>query len=315
MTNQTSSLFDLLAQVDASGTFRPSPHVRAIPAQGTPEFATFLAESMNEWGRGAARVHGTERSATPRGAVAVANRPDDDESAYAQPTEVEAPAPPAPAARPANANAYPGDCRTCGQLVPAGAGTRGRKDERGWIVNHLVGQCPEAAAVPEANEAELAANARRDDYHESRSHAGPGVRANRYEGRCTNCKRIVAEGQGTLERNAADTKWVTMHREGECPTGDFHGVPEGRYAREVDGVIKFYVVTERGLAAQGSSDLHHLTAAVQVGLAEAIIAEGIEACARRYGVEIGECCRCGRTLTSEWRLQGIGPVCVGKAGW
>lgn len=33
-----------------------------------------------------------------------------------------------------------------------------------------------------------------------------------------------------------------------------------------------------------------------------------------YGQEIGECGKCGRTLTSEWRLRGIGPVCYENYG-
>ena len=33
-----------------------------------------------------------------------------------------------------------------------------------------------------------------------------------------------------------------------------------------------------------------------------------------YGREIGECGICGKTLTSEWREVGIGPVCAEKVG-
>lgn len=33
-----------------------------------------------------------------------------------------------------------------------------------------------------------------------------------------------------------------------------------------------------------------------------------------YGKEIGKCGVCGRTLTSEWRLRGIGPECFKNYG-
>lgn len=33
-----------------------------------------------------------------------------------------------------------------------------------------------------------------------------------------------------------------------------------------------------------------------------------------YGKEIGKCGICGRTLTSEWRLRGIGPECFKNYG-
>jgi Family of unknown function (DUF6011) len=34
-----------------------------------------------------------------------------------------------------------------------------------------------------------------------------------------------------------------------------------------------------------------------------------------YGRETGVCCVCNATLTSEWRLRGIGPICAEKFGW
>lgn len=35
----------------------------------------------------------------------------------------------------------------------------------------------------------------------------------------------------------------------------------------------------------------------------------------RYGKELGKCGHCGKTLTSEWRLEGIGPICSQKVGF
>jgi len=37
--------------------------------------------------------------------------------------------------------------------------------------------------------------------------------------------------------------------------------------------------------------------------------------AKVYGQETGVCCICNATLTSEWRLRGIGPICAEKFGW
>lgn len=37
--------------------------------------------------------------------------------------------------------------------------------------------------------------------------------------------------------------------------------------------------------------------------------------AKAYGIETGVCCVCNAALTSEWRLQGIGPICSTKMGW
>lgn len=46
---------------------------------------------------------------------------------------------------------------------------------------------------------------------------------------------------------------------------------------------------------------------------EAIVAEGLEQVARRYGQEIGRCGRCNRSLTDETsRAYGIGPDCRSK---
>lgn len=39
------------------------------------------------------------------------------------------------------------------------------------------------------------------------------------------------------------------------------------------------------------------------------------AAAKAYGQETGMCCICNATLTSKWRLAGIGPICATKFGW
>lgn len=39
------------------------------------------------------------------------------------------------------------------------------------------------------------------------------------------------------------------------------------------------------------------------------------AAAKAYGQETGVCCICNAVLKSEWRLQGIGPICSQKFGF
>lgn len=100
-------------------------------------------------------------------------------------------------------------------------------------------------------------------------------------------------------------------------------VASGHYALVTDGVVKFYEVnnvTEGKWAgytfvnAQASDDLHKVgrEASARI-LAE--IAQNPEAAMKLYGIELGKCGHCGRTLTSDWRKVGIGPVCNKKMGW
>lgn len=91
-------------------------------------------------------------------------------------------------------------------------------------------------------------------------------------------------------------------------------VPEGRYAVEVDGDLKFYHVEvgDTGFVTtfvRASDDLHELQFKAMVAILERIVEDGIEAAALKFAVEIGECRRCHRTLTSKWRDVGIGPEC------
>lgn len=100
-------------------------------------------------------------------------------------------------------------------------------------------------------------------------------------------------------------------------------VPSGHYALVSEGVVKFYSVnnvTEGKWAgytfvnAQASDDYHKVgrEASARI-LAE--IAQNPEAAMKLYGVELGVCGHCHRTLTSDWRKVGIGPVCNKKMGW
>ena len=100
-------------------------------------------------------------------------------------------------------------------------------------------------------------------------------------------------------------------------------VAEGRYAlRNEDGTVKFYKVS---IGAEGSK-WEGFTFLDAVASDEAwpiknrqtkaeilgrIAADPLEAL-KLYGQEIGCCGHCGRTLTSDWRKVGIGPICINK---
>jgi hypothetical protein len=91
-----------------------------------------------------------------------------------------------------------------------------------------------------------------------------------------------------------------------------------QYAVEnADGDLRFYKLKEskagrRYLVVQ-ASDAEHFLGVENGAIAVAErIAVDPRAAMIRYGQELGVCGDCGRTLTSEWRLRGIGPICVNK---
>lgn len=98
-------------------------------------------------------------------------------------------------------------------------------------------------------------------------------------------------------------------------------VPAGRYALDVDGVTKFYVVDkpESGawkgktfLSVLASDDKHPVKFAAKDKVLAAIAVD-VKGAMISYGLLVGKCGRCGRTLTdAESRAAGIGPVCAGK---
>lgn len=99
-------------------------------------------------------------------------------------------------------------------------------------------------------------------------------------------------------------------------------VPAGRYALRTDGVVKFYRLdrpTEGRWAGyvflklQASDDLWSIRNHTERDRILAEIAKDVLAAERLYGVELGKCSRCGRTLTDETsRAYGIGPDCRTK---
>jgi hypothetical protein len=95
-------------------------------------------------------------------------------------------------------------------------------------------------------------------------------------------------------------------------------VEDGRYAVEEDGVLKFFRVKNGRRAGfvfldvQASDDWHAVRNVTRIRKIVALIAQDPHAAMIRYGKELGQCGRCGRTLTSEYRDLGIGPVCIDK---
>lgn len=99
----------------------------------------------------------------------------------------------------------------------------------------------------------------------------------------------------------------------------------GRYAVDgEDGVLRFYRVDRPTtgqwaghtfVKVQASDDYHRVFAtAARIILAK--IAADPKGAMLRYGMELGNCGHCGRTLTdSKSRARGIGPVCASNLGW
>lgn len=102
----------------------------------------------------------------------------------------------------------------------------------------------------------------------------------------------------------------------DLPSADV--LPAGRYAIEnADGVLTFYHIRRNrnngkvAIAVKAGPAEHDVpfTSAGYKTIMESIIAAGPKDCSIRFGKELGCCGVCGADLTSEWRLQGIGPIC------
>jgi hypothetical protein len=183
-------------------------------------------------------------------------------------------------------------------------------DSKGFLTSSTASKTIEALlALPKANGTAPAASK-----GVTRDMAKPNRRAQNCEG----CGVKVEAGEGVLE--LSDGKWLVFHIEGECPVSIFLAtdgteVPSGRYALTSEGEVKFYRLAEGRIFAQASDELHPINNATTRQAIVDAIALDIEGSARLYGQEIGECCRCGRGLTSAWRKEGIGPKCFEKSGW
>jgi hypothetical protein len=96
-------------------------------------------------------------------------------------------------------------------------------------------------------------------------------------------------------------------------------VADGRYAVEHEGNLKFFKVKNGRkpgyvfLDVQASDDWHSIRTPRRIDEILGLIAADELTAARRYGMELGQCSRCGRTLTDETsRAYGIGPECRKK---
>lgn len=103
-------------------------------------------------------------------------------------------------------------------------------------------------------------------------------------------------------------------------------IPDGRYAVREQDEIKFYKIDKPSegkwagyvfLKIQASdAEFAIKSAARQMSVFAGILDAGVAESSRLYGVSLGACGVCGRTLTdAESIASGIGPVCARKQGW
>lgn len=101
-------------------------------------------------------------------------------------------------------------------------------------------------------------------------------------------------------------------------------VPKGRYAIHADGKVKFYKVDrpENGkwkgyvfVSVQASDETYSVRNKEARERILAEIGKDVAGAMALYGMELGKCGHCNRTLTSEWRKKGIGPVCAKNMGF
>jgi len=108
----------------------------------------------------------------------------------------------------------------------------------------------------------------------------------------------------------------------ETPNQD--EVPAGRYALKADDGQVYFFKVEHGkdrwagytfVKRQSSDDLYPVKdPAKRANILKRIAADMYGAMAL-YGKEIGRCGHCHKTLTSDWREKGIGPICAKNMGW
>jgi Family of unknown function (DUF6011) len=142
--------------------------------------------------------------------------------------------------------------------------------------------------------------------------------------------RMTVAGKWTPGRDGNASAWITRMiakvKELKAAAmvapktaGPVAEVPDGRYAVEHEGTLKFFRVKNGNrpgfvfLDVQASDDWHAIRNVTRIREIVALIAVDAQAAMIRYGHELGECGRCGRTLTDEAsRAAGIGPICASK---
>lgn len=121
------------------------------------------------------------------------------------------------------------------------------------------------------------------------------------------------------------TKLPWAPRQTTAPKAETTNIPEGRYAIDGDDGHTVFVKVDRPtegkwagytfVKVQVSDDYQRVSRAVQATLLAKIDAAGVVNALQRYGLELGSCGHCGRTLTDEVsRELGIGPRCRAKLG-
>lgn len=139
---------------------------------------------------------------------------------------------------------------------------------------------------------------------------------------------MTEHGKWTAGREGSASRWIsnmidkikTLKASApRTPAAPAAEVADGRYAVEHEGTLKFFKVTNGKrpgmvfLDVQASDDWHAIRNVPRIREIVALIAQDAHAAMIRYGHELGECGRCGRTLTDEAsRAAGIGPVCASK---
>lgn len=99
---------------------------------------------------------------------------------------------------------------------------------------------------------------------------------------------------------------------------DFDAIPDGYYALNAAGVVKFYRVSTskkgyKNVQSQASDTLYPLFGKAGIAVLHRLVEAGLEAAQALYATELGRCWTCGRTLTDEEsRAAGQGPICRGK---
>jgi hypothetical protein len=102
-------------------------------------------------------------------------------------------------------------------------------------------------------------------------------------------------------------------------------VPAGRYAIVEDGEIRFFKVDHGKsggkwegyvfVSIQASDETFAIRNRDRRSAILSMIQADVAGAMALYGQELGKCGHCGRTLTSDWRKKGIGPICAQKMGF
>lgn len=124
-----------------------------------------------------------------------------------------------------------------------------------------------------------------------------------------------------MARDAASkeiSRLLAMPKVGVAAKAEFVAVPEGHFAVEYEGVLRFYRVKKatkgrwagRTFVNRLSSENYVMISRAESDAARVLIDAAPQAAAERYAREIGRCYACNRQLTdAESRRLGIGPEC------